>query len=207
MVESPQNWELTVEEAAKILRVSTRTLRRYVKEGKVDHRRVQGKFGEELRFNEEEIRQTAREMSHGADRAYQEGPDDRGNDANGTDYLSTSELWKAYESLQAEYRNAAAQIGFLKARAEEVPKLAERAESLQKQKEQTEAEKAQLEEARSKLKEELQRERQEKERLRRQMMWGLAAYFTVFLLLGALLVLFSPSYSTYITQILNLLSR
>lgn len=198
MPETPQNWEIDVDQAAEILGVSTRTIRRYVKEGKIDHRRVQGKFGEELRFNEEELRQLARTMSNGVGKGRQASQDSSVNGVKGsrTQGLSPEALWQAYQELQAEYRNAAAQIGFLRSRAEEVPKLAERAESLQKQKEEAEKARAAAEEEKKNLAKEL-------EQVRRQMLWNTLAYIILVLAVAGFLIILSPHYSEFIANLLK----
>lgn len=203
MPETPQNWEIDVDKAAEILGVSTRTVRRYAKDGKIDYRRVQGKFGEELRFSEKELRQLANDRSNGTDKSSQATEDKSGNGVNSGSALNAQALWRAYQELQAEYRNAAAQIGFLRNQAEEVPKLTERAESLQKQKEEAQQAKVNAEQKKAELEATLAEERRERDRLHRQMLWNTVAYVILSLAIAAVLILLSPNYSEIISRLLN----
>ncbi|MBI2358550.1 MAG: hypothetical protein HYV04_06530, partial [Deltaproteobacteria bacterium] len=101
--------------------------------GKIGHSYVQGKFGEELRLSEKEVRSMAGQLSNGAGKGRQDSADSPGEGSLAT--LSIQELWQAYQALQQDYRNAAGQIGYLKAKADEVPLLSQRAESLIKENE------------------------------------------------------------------------
>lgn len=128
----PEPKYISNEEAAKILNVAPRTIRRYLKLKKLDPTYVQGKFGQELRLNEEQVRSLARGMTKGAealDRLGHEGMATNGHSPLSLDPLV---LWDAYEALQTEHRNMAAQLGFFSAKADEVKLLTERAESLSK---------------------------------------------------------------------------
>lgn len=157
----PQTQEITVEIAAEILKVSPRSVRRYAKQGKLGHSYVQGKFGEELRLSEKEVRSLAGQLSKGADKGRQDSADSSGEGSLPT--LSIQEVWQSYQALQKDYLNAAGQIGYLKAKADEVPLLSQRAESLVKEneglkkaKDEMAEQNAQLDELKTKLEADLE---------------------------------------------------
>lgn len=144
--------QIAIEEASRILKVSPRTLRRYAKDKKLDHTYVKGKYGEELRFFESSIRAFAKSLSQAADNPSQPTIDKADHSSAP---LEIKTIWEAYQKLQEDFRNSAAQIGFLRAKSEEVPRLTERAESLQKDNEKLLADSEDLQEEKSSLEAEL----------------------------------------------------
>lgn len=182
----PEDKTISVETAAEILKVSPRTVRRYAKERKLVYTYVQGKYGQELRLGEEQVRTMAKALSNGADKGGQHSPDSAVNgSAPATAAIDAATVWKAYEAMQKEYRDVAAQLGYWRSKAEELPKLAERAESLLK-------EKTEVDQARSELEEQLQREQVEKARLKRQIFITQTTFIALFIVAAVILFLLSP---------------
>jgi hypothetical protein len=140
--------QIGIEEASRFLKVSPRTLRRYAKDKKLDHTYVKGKYGEELRFSETSVKAFAKSLSQPSGNPSQPAKDivDQGSAP-----LEIKTVWEAYQKLQEEFRNSAAQIGFLRAKSEEVPRLTEHAESLQKENEKLLADTENLQEEKSNL--------------------------------------------------------
>lgn len=191
----PETQTISVEIAAEILKVSPRTVRRYAKEHKLGNSYVQGKYGQELRLNEEEVRSMVRPISTGAGEGRQHTSANSVNGSEPTLPLDAGTLWKSYEALQKEYRDVAAQMGYWRAKAEEIPKLTERAESLLKEKDE-------VDQTRAGLEEQLTKEKAERERLKRQLRINQITFYTVIVIAAIVLLLLSPL-ATIITTALS----
>ena len=130
------DFSLTVEQVAKLLTVSTRTVRRFVQRGQLTkHYQVVGK-ARELRFSEEEVSALRKDMTKG--RQTTTGQDIDSDRTPGQAFSGSIDI----KDFLQRYEAAVGQLGYFRAKAEEVQLLTARADSLAKANQNLEGESA-----------------------------------------------------------------
>lgn len=192
---------ITTKEAANILQVSEKTVRRYGKDSQAKHRlatkAVQGKFGEELRFFKDEVEALAAALSKGVQGPGESTGHDQGkpvDSAGQTAAISGEKLWTAYQALQAEYRNAIGQMGFWQAKADEVKLLTQEAESLR-------GDKTRLHQANDEATRALEAVRAQNDLLAHKLVRNQITYLVVFFVAVVLFVWLSPFLGRLVTPL------
>jgi excisionase family DNA binding protein len=117
---------LTLEEVAKLLDKSDRTVRRYVTHGHLTPHYKSTETGREIRFSEDDVNKLLSDMSRSRPEHLDNRPDsDRNRVQMFSGTIDIKEFLGRYEHLLG-------QLGYFQAKAEEVKLLTERAESLNK---------------------------------------------------------------------------
>jgi len=119
---------LTIEEVAKLLSKSPRTVRRIVQRGLLNKRRIQTINGLEIRFSEDEVKKLQETMATRRPSSYSQGMDndhnrDRDNAPHVSGTIDIKDFLQRYETLVA-------QVGYFRAKSEEIKMLEERTTSL-----------------------------------------------------------------------------
>lgn len=161
---------LTVQEAANLLGVSDRTLRRYVQQKKLTKHTITTERGSEPRFSEDEVLKLKADMTEARLRAGQRADSGR---------QTAPPLAGAFDLIKFldKYEAAVQQLGYFRAKSEQVVMLEERAGSLQQKMAELEAEKRALAEA-------LATEREQNRRKLRLTVWIYILSIVVIWLLG-----------------------
>lgn len=136
----PEEKWLTAQEAANLLGVSDRTLRRYVQQKRLTKHAITTERGTETRFSEDEVLQLKADMTETRLRAGQRADSGR---PTAPPIAGAFDIMKFLDKYEA----AIQQLGYLRAKTEEVKMLEERAGSLQQKMAELEAEKRTLAEA------------------------------------------------------------
>jgi len=200
----PESKSITSKEAAVLLGVSDRTVRRYVAKGLLDKTYVDGIYGKELRLDRDQVLKLADQNLSRAREDGQEGPDQRGRGANNRYILDVVQLWEKLEKAQADKEQAVARLGYvqgkLDAQQEEIKLLTSRAQSLaeERQKAQEVLSKAEAE------KRAVQKVMEDKERDYQIQIRRLGLFYTaILLLIVTLAFIFSPVLARILQSLLS----
>lgn len=136
----PEEKWLTAQEAASLLGVSDRTLRRYVQQKKLTKHTIATGKGNEPRFSEDEVLQLKSDMTAARLQAGQRADSRR---PTAPPIAGSFDIVKFLDKYEA----AIQQLGYLRAKTETVKMLEEKAGSLQQKMAELEAEKRTLAEA------------------------------------------------------------
>lgn len=128
---------LTIKQAVDKLPIGEKTLRRYATKSNARHRipysTVEGKYGDELRFREEDVEALKKQMSNGAEsdgQSIDQGVSKREEKGSSENALDVHEVWTAYQELQEKHSTLSAQLGFWQGENEKVKLLTGEAETL-----------------------------------------------------------------------------
>jgi MerR family copper efflux transcriptional regulator len=182
MTDTQENQLLSIEEAADILQVSTRTVRRWVKDGKLERVTVQGKFGPEIRLKHEQVLSLSQGGGQGSVNGGQEAVAKPVDNVQGA-VIRLEDFLDRLEEIQKEKESAVARMGYLQGKLEAQESEVKMLKSVSDEKRsESEYLKAQLTEAESQkrlLDEQLKKQRR-----------VLPLYYILYFIFGAILTLF-----------------
>ncbi len=182
MTDSQENQFLSIEEASDILRVSTRTVRRWIKDGKLERVTVQGKFGPEIRLKRKQVLTLSKGDDKGSVNGGQAGVDKPIDSVQGS-VIRLEDFLDRLEDVQREKETAVARMAYLQGKLEAQENEVKMLKSATEEKElESERLKTQLTESESQkraLEEQLKRQRRAR-----------PLYYILYFVLGVALVIF-----------------
>lgn len=182
MTDNQENQLLSIEEASDILRVSTRTVRRWIKDGKLERVTVQGKFGPEIRLKRDQVLTMARRDDKGSVNGGQDGVD-KAVDSVQAPVIRLEDFLDRLEEMQKEKESAVARMAYLQGKLEaqenEVKMLKSASDERHSEAEQLKTQLTETEFQRRSLEEQLKKQRR-----------VMLLYYIFYLILGAVLAIF-----------------
>lgn len=182
MTDSPENQLLSLEEASDVLRVSTRTVRRWIKDGKLERVTVQGKFGPEIRLKREQVLTLSKGYVNVTVSGGQAGADKSADGVQGS-VIRLEDFLDRLEDVQKEKESAVARMAYLQGRLEaqenEVKMLKSSSEERQSEAAHLKTQLIEVESQKKSLEEQLQKQR----RIR-------PLYYVLYFILGIVLAIF-----------------
>lgn len=117
MTDSQKSQLLSIEEASDILRVSTRTVRRWIKDGKLERVTVQGKFGPEIRLKRDQVLSLSKGDVNGPVSGGQDGVVKPIDNVQGS-VIRLEDFLDRLEDVQREKESAVARMAYLQGKLE-----------------------------------------------------------------------------------------